>query len=465
MKKLLATILALVMALGLCSVSWAEEPGRTKGYKKVGAADYSELPAAPDMSGTVVEVNAANAQYTLDGAYGSIDGKTIKFTQNITTTLILGRPTKYAGSNTKYYKDNFETEIDYAGALAVATSGHYVRTLSGVTFTAADGVTVAGLYAVSGHIYSTKSTNEYDYVRDTGVYVDQTNTGYYGISNLKNIRFSGITFTAKVNIASSLEKAEVSNVSFVRCTFNIGSMGESEQAIRFYSEEPTGKVGNLKVSGCVFNECRHGVYAQDVNGVEVVGCKFDTIGYNAIAVQGNSGGTIDIRENYITDTKDRAIRFGTIAADATVKVNNNVMVDSGNTAGELFKAETLPTGENSVSLENNYWDGKTAEQAVVNEGVRPAKTGVTGGTFLGEVTPAMLADDVEAVKNNDGTYSVKPAEQEPVVEQPKYYYKNPSTTTDTTKGSPKTFDAGVGVYAVTAVLSVTGMAWTAKKRH
>ena len=25
--------------------------------------------------------------------------------------------------------------------------------------------------------------------------------------------------------------------------------------------------------------------------------------------------------------------------------------------------------------------------------------------------------------------------------------------------------AGVGIYAVTAVLSVTGMAWTAKKRH
>ena len=31
--------------------------------------------------------------------------------------------------------------------------------------------------------------------------------------------------------------------------------------------------------------------------------------------------------------------------------------------------------------------------------------------------------------------------------------------------SPKTFDAGISIYAVTAVLSVTGMAWTAKKRH
>ena len=47
-----------------------------------------------------------------------------------------------------------------------------------------------------------------------------------------------------------------------------------------------------------------------------------------------------------------------------------------------------------------------------------------------------------------------------------YYYYHPTTDTkaDDTKGSPKTFDAGVGIYAVTAVLSVTGMAWTAKKR-
>ena len=47
-----------------------------------------------------------------------------------------------------------------------------------------------------------------------------------------------------------------------------------------------------------------------------------------------------------------------------------------------------------------------------------------------------------------------------------YYYYHPTTDTkaDTTKGSPKTFDAGVGIYAVTAVLSVTGMAWAAKKR-
>ena len=48
MKKALATILALVMALGLTTMAWAADEG-------------------PDMNGTVVNVTAANAQDVLDG--------------------------------------------------------------------------------------------------------------------------------------------------------------------------------------------------------------------------------------------------------------------------------------------------------------------------------------------------------------------------------------------------------------
>lgn len=53
---------------------------------------------------------------------------------------------------------------------------------------------------------------------------------------------------------------------------------------------------------------------------------------------------------------------------------------------------------------------------------------------------------------------------------PRYYYNSTTATTkdttkkDTTK-SPGTFDPGVGVYALTAVLSVTGMAWMGRKKH
>lgn len=102
---------------------------------------------------------------------------------------------------------------------------------------------------------------------------------------------------------------------------------------------------------------------------------------------------------------------------------------------------------------------------------------VNGGTISGDVKvgenvkstvegkePLTVSGDYNMTKDSEGNYTIakKPTS---------YYYYSPSTTTTdtttdtTTKGSPKTFDAGVGIYAVTAVLSVTGMAWTAKKRH
>lgn len=51
-------------------------------------------------------------------------------------------------------------------------------------------------------------------------------------------------------------------------------------------------------------------------------------------------------------------------------------------------------------------------------------------------------------------------------EAPKYYYYSPAVgSADAPKGSPKTFDAGAGIYAVSVALSLTGTAWIVRKRH
>lgn len=51
-------------------------------------------------------------------------------------------------------------------------------------------------------------------------------------------------------------------------------------------------------------------------------------------------------------------------------------------------------------------------------------------------------------------------------EAAKYYYYSPADgSADTAKGSPKTFDPGVGIYAVSVALSLTGTAWIGRKRH
>lgn len=52
---------------------------------------------------------------------------------------------------------------------------------------------------------------------------------------------------------------------------------------------------------------------------------------------------------------------------------------------------------------------------------------------------------------------------------PRYYYNSGTTDTDNgdedKKGSPKTFDPGAGIYAVSVALSLTGTAWIGRKRH
>ena len=466
MKKLLAMALALVMALGVTTMAWAEDnPERTKGYKSVGAPDYSELPAGPtDMTAAVIEVNKANAQYVLDGAYGDITGKTIKFTEDISEELILGRPTKYVGSNTKYYSDGaFSTEINYAEAMANTVNGHYKRTVSDVTFTAADNVTVAGFTANSGQVASKNGKQAYDYVRDSGSYVNATNNGYYCIANFENIKFEGLTITGRVDFDGYEQSCRytVNGISFVNCTFP-GNDSKTDRAIRIAGSTDSLALTNLTITGCTFRNCKGGVLAFSVNGAEIKNNAFENIAGKAIEIGSDINpvsGNITIKENYIKNTDDRAIRLGTFNTGASLVVENNVMVNAKDENGEMFKAEGKP---DAISLENNYWGGADAATAVnTNGGVTvPTQIGITGGTFAVDVTDYM-ADGMVTVKNADGSYSVveKPA--------PRYYY-NSTTTTDTkkdeSKSSPKTFDAGVGIYAVSAVLSLTGMVYVGKRK-
>ena len=45
-----------------------------------------------------------------------------------------------------------------------------------------------------------------------------------------------------------------------------------------------------------------------------------------------------------------------------------------------------------------------------------------------------------------------------------YYYPTTDTKTDDTKGSPKTADPGVALYAALSLLSLTGLTCTARKK-
>ena len=442
MKKLLAMVLALVLALGVTTMAWADGEN-------------------PDLSGTVVNVTAATAQDVLDGKYGNIDGKTINFTENINSVLVLARPTKHEGSNTVWYNgewvNNSWTRVDTPVKSVdelTAKVRYYDRTLTNVTFTANSGVTVQGFYAYSGQV---SSSGQHDYVVDRDV---NGNDQYYGISSLKNITFSGLTITKCVNFDGYETRCRwsVEGLRFENCVFP-GNENKTEIAIRVAGAQT---VTDMTVTGCTFKNCKEGVLAYSTNGIEIKNNTFESIAAKAIELGSSSNalsGSVTIKENYIKDTNDRAIRLGTFNTGASLVVENNVMVNAKDENGEMFKAEGKP---DTISLENNYWGGADAATAVSTKGgvTVPTKTGIVGGTFTVDVTDYM-ADGMVTVKNADGSYTV--VEKVP----PRYYY-NSTTTTDTkkddSKSSPKTFDAGVGIYAVSAVLSVTGMAYVGKKK-
>ena len=113
---------------------------------------------------------------------------------------------------------------------------------------------------------------------------------------------------------------------------------------------------------------------------------------------------------------------------------------------------------------SDYIVGSAAIADAANSGkeVTITKGGAIDGVDSGK--SIKVGEGVEGVTINNVAVGAGKTYTVPV----RYYYYNPSSTDtkkDEGKTSPKTFDAGVGIYAVTAVLSVTGMAWTAKKRH
>ena len=487
MKKVLATVLALVMALGLTTMAWAENEG-------------------PDMSGTVVNVTAANAQDVLDGKYGSIDGKTIHFAQGTYEKLYLARviaDDTCLGSGVDYYKGVAHVEVKGSGStcnpIVTWTVGDkvnafaglttraqfFVRTVKNVTFTAEAGATFAGFEAAARWANDTEKTAMSAYFSSKNVQFEElriekgedgndltspfVRTNYSGSwldFSLQNITFDGLTINGSLSVSKAKDVlADYANDGIIvrNCRFN--PSGEGKNGIELKSL--TTPYRNVQVTGCTFTGATNdGLYIQRLQGATIKNNSFKNVSKRAIQLNADNGmgGNVIIQENYIDTCGDRAIRFGTVNSDANVKVNNNVIVNSGDESGQLFKANKVMTG-GSVNLDNNYWSGKTAATAVnPNGGVTvPTKTGIAGGTFKGEVMADMLAEGVVTVNNGDGTFTVRAPQPEQTPPR-YYYYPTTDTKADGTKGSPKTFDAGVGIYAVTAVLSVTGMAWTAKKR-
>ena len=151
-----------------------------------------------------------------------------------------------------------------------------------------------------------------------------------------------------------------------------------------------------------------------------------------------------VQNNYFdgnTTTANTGKKNGVVVTGSQAggsRVENNAFVSHTFIEGDAQGAVYGAAGDTKVS--NNYYGTGINHLAKAGDGFSEGPV-ATGYTNMGSGNHSYTA--------------------------PRYYYNSTTTTTtkDGSKTSPKTFDAGVGLYAVTAVLSVTGMAWVGKKRH
>ena len=116
------------------------------------------------------------------------------------------------------------------------------------------------------------------------------------------------------------------------------------------------------------------------------------------------------------------------------------------------------------AFENNYFietENVSACSKYTEAGTAKSLAYMKTEDFFNEITTA----GGKYRFNSEGT-PLLPEHKYPTVEEtPRYYYNSTTTVKDEGKtGSPKTIDTGVGMYAVSVVLSLTGMAYVGKKK-
>lgn len=208
---------------------------------------------------------------------------------------------------------------------------------------------------------------------------------------------------------------------------------------------------------------------------------------NCTAAYGYGGGISSLRN--ITICGDAFVRDCTASQDKSSAMYLNpsnpadrAVIEGGTFRGNIYASPyctgmvavtggTFDPGQpNGITLHtvtfNSNGGSDVPEQIRANAAATKPDSRKAGYTLVGWYTDEACTaayDFTQPVRDSVTLYAKWEA-------APRYYY-NSGTTTDTDngdenkKGSPKTFDPGVGIYAVSVALSLTGTAWIGRKRH
>ena len=235
------------------------------------------------------------------------------------------------------------------------------------------------------------------------------------------ITFEGVIFEYKSN-GNYKGLQHTDTLVYNNCTFN----GQ----VFLYAASET-------FNSCTFNQTSkdaYNVWTYGARNVKFNGCTFNCAGKSVLVYNEGTNPSTDLEVE-----KCEFIASQPVEGKAAIEVDTSLM---SQTSTISVDKDTSATGFGTGSKSgNSLWNVKKEKE--------------------GTDTPSTT---VEVAGNTVWENGEKVELPEPPA--PRYYYN--STTTDTkadgTKGSPKTFDAGMGIYALTAVLSVTGMAYVGKKK-
>lgn len=380
MKKLLATILALVMAIGVTTTAWADGEGTTANIAKIGETGYATLPEA---------ITAA------------ADGDTIVLQADAAIN-----------SNTKITKD---VAIDLNGKTVTVTT---VGTQN--AFEVRDGATFT--------------------IKDSGT-GGKLDLGKFGIT--------------LVNSKLKIEGGEIKvSPAHPGASIAVAAVGDSEVTMT------GGKV--VAINTACFNAGYLGTQTFNISGgtLESKGTSTALMGISNF--NGHTEMTISGDTQVVM--KDAAGNAGNLVSDAK---DSDVIKVVGGTSDSDITAYTEVTAPVVLTGDGTYHIGATA----ANAAVRNAASGQTVTVVKGNAALTEVPAGVVVVPGQGTTVTVNgvPVTGDSYTVPARYYYYNSTTTTtdtktDGTKGSPKTFDAGMGIYAVSALLSVTGMACVGRKK-
>ena len=455
MKKVLATVLALVMALALCSVSWAANPASVSNAEElktaIGAATAENntitLTENIDLSESVT-INKSGVNLVIDLGGKKISGSsqlfdiyspvtfkngTIDVTYNGSASIcvmwlnggaklalendVIVNAAKSAGATGSVFAVGFWSDCDRAElTINGKITGDNGATINGTITTNTNKVTVNGTIDVAGHALYLAGNGITDINNGACVKGD---AGIEIRAGVLNINGGTVESTGTYSVPSANGNGTTASGAALIVAEHTTNQGITVNV----------NSGNIKAASA--GKAIAVSDPQNTNGNDV---KLNVAGGNVV-------GGIQVEES-IETAKPVAVTGGTFSSDVSAYA---------------------PEGTPVAMVGNDYAVGSSAISAAANGGktVIVVKAGPINGVDAGKsitVNRGVTGVTVNGVPVTGGSYTV-PA---------RYYYYN-STTTDTkttdTKGSPKTFDAGIALYVGMALTSAAGVAFVGKKRE